>query len=83
MLWVNKEVKAEQVLIESPDITAALIRLPGRLILVASVYVPGGDAQALRDTCALLSKAIADTRRDAGTVVKIVIAGDFNRHDQL
>lgn len=43
MLWVNKEVEAEQVRIESPDITAAVIRLPERLILVASVYVPPGD----------------------------------------
>ena len=28
MLWVNKEVEAEQVPIESPDVTAAIIRLP-------------------------------------------------------
>ena len=80
---MNKDVEAEQVPIESSDITAAVIRLPGRLVLVASVYVPGGDAQALRDTCAHLSKAVADTRRSAGTVVETVIVGDFNRHDQL
>ena len=40
MLWVNKEVEAEQVWIESPDITAAVVRVPERLILVISVYVP-------------------------------------------
>jgi exonuclease III len=83
MLWVNKDVEAEQVPIDSPDITAAIIRLPGRRVLVASVYVPGGDAQALRDVCIHLSKATMDTRRNAGTVVEVVIAGDFNRHDQL
>jgi hypothetical protein len=42
MLWVNNDVEAEQVPINSPDITAAIIRLPGRRVLVASVYVPGG-----------------------------------------
>jgi exonuclease III len=83
MLWVNKDVEAEQVRIESPDITAAVIRLPGRWVLVASVYVPGADSQALRDTCDLLRKAIANARQAAGTVVEVVIAGDFNRHDQL
>jgi len=83
MLWVNKEVEAEQVRIESPDITAAVVRLPDRLILVTSVYVPGGDPQALRVTCGNLRKAVRDVRRDGGAVVEVVIAGDFNRHDQL
>jgi hypothetical protein len=44
MLWVNKDVEAEQIPIESPDITAAIVRLPGWLVLVASVYVPGENA---------------------------------------
>lgn len=44
MLWVIREVEAEQVPIESLDVTAAVIRLPGRLVFTASVYVPGGDA---------------------------------------
>jgi hypothetical protein len=76
-------VEAEQVPIESPDLTAAVIRLPGRLIFVASVYVEGGDAQALHDTCNSLRKAITNVRRDTGTMVEIVVVGDFNRHDQL
>jgi hypothetical protein len=83
MLWVNKDVEAEQVPIDSPDLTAAVIRLPGRLIFMASVYVEGGDAQALHDTCNSLRKAITKIRRDTGTVVEIMIVGDFNRHDQL
>lgn len=78
MLWVNKEVEAEQVQIESPDITAAVIRLPDRRILVISVYVPGGDPQALREACDTLREAVRDVRRDAGAVVEVVIAGDFN-----
>jgi hypothetical protein len=83
MLWVNKDVEAEQVPIDSPDLTAAVIRLPGRLIFMASVYVERGDAQALHDTCNSLREAITKVRRDTGTVVEIMIVGDFNRHDQL
>ncbi|KAJ3453787.1 hypothetical protein MRS44_018419 [Fusarium solani] len=83
MLWVNKNVEAEQIPIESPDMTAAVIRLPERLVLVVSTYVPGGDSQALRDTCNILRQVITDTRREAGRVVDVVVAGDFNRHDQL
>jgi hypothetical protein len=49
---------------------------------MASVYVPGGDTQALRDTCDNLCKAIIKVRRDAGTVVEVMIVGDFNQHDQ-
>ncbi|EED13946.1 hypothetical protein TSTA_101820, partial [Talaromyces stipitatus ATCC 10500] len=55
---INKDVEAEQVPIESLDLTAAVIRLPERLIFMASVYMEGGDAQALRDTCNHLRKAI-------------------------
>jgi hypothetical protein len=43
MLWVNKEVEAEQVLIDSPDVTAAVVRLPDHLVFTTSVHVPGGD----------------------------------------
>ncbi len=83
MLWLNKDVEAEQVAVPSPDMTAAIIRLPERLVLVASVYVPGPDAHALRDTCDNLQKAIQEVRRKANTVVEVVVVGDFNRHDQL
>ncbi|KAJ5901449.1 hypothetical protein N7495_001977 [Penicillium taxi] len=83
MLWVNKEIEAEQVAIESPDLTAAVIRLPERLIFMASVYVEGGDASALNDACDHLRKAVAKVRRDTGAMVEVMIVGDFNRHDQL
>ncbi|KAJ5799037.1 uncharacterized protein N7503_006542 [Penicillium pulvis] len=83
MLWVNKEVEAEQVPVESPDIIAATIRLPRRLILIASVYVEGGSASALDDACNLLRDAITKVRREIGAVVESLIVGDFNQHDQL
>ncbi|KAI2811952.1 transcriptional regulator family: Zinc finger, CCHC-type [Aspergillus niger] len=83
MLWINKDVEAEQVPIESPDLTAAVIRLPERLIFMASVYVEGENTSALDDTCKYLINAITKVRRDTGAVVEILIMGDFNRQDQL
>ncbi|KOC07778.1 hypothetical protein AFLA70_340g000881 [Aspergillus flavus AF70] len=62
---------------------AAVIRLPERLIFMASVYVEGGDAQVLQDTCNSLRKAITKVRRDTGTVMEVMIVGDFNRYDQI
>ena len=47
MLWVNKEVEAEQVPIESSDMTGAIIRLLDRLVLVVSVYVPPTEPETL------------------------------------
>ncbi|KAJ0131146.1 Ubiquitin conjugation factor E4 [Fusarium oxysporum f. sp. albedinis] len=83
MLWVNKDVEAEQVPVESPDVTAAVIRLPDRLVFTASVYIPGGDGQALQDICTKLRKTIREVRRRSARAVDIVLAGDFNRHDQM
>ncbi|KAJ3487744.1 hypothetical protein NLG97_g6342 [Lecanicillium saksenae] len=83
MLWVRKDLEAEQVPIESPDLTAVLVRLPDRHILFVSVYVEGGDAHALAETCGRLRKVVREVRGRAGNVVDVVIAGDFNRHDQL
>jgi hypothetical protein len=46
------------VLIESLDLTAAVIRLPKQLIFIASIYIEGGNASALDDTCNHLLNAI-------------------------
>jgi hypothetical protein len=83
MLWVRKDIECEQVAVPSADITAALLRLPDRSVLVSSVYVEGKQADALIETTLLLGQLIRDTRQRIGTRVDVVIAGDFNRHDQL
>lgn len=83
MLWVNKDIDAEQIPTDSPDMTAAIVRLPERLILVVSTYVPGGDTQALQDTCNILRRIITDSRRKSGRAIDVLVLGDFNRHDQL
>lgn len=41
MLWIRKDIEAEQIPVQSADITAAVLGLPGRRILVVSVYVEG------------------------------------------
>jgi hypothetical protein len=69
--------------IESLDLIAAVIRLPKQLIFIASVYMEGGNASALDNTCNHLLNAITKVQRDTGTVVEILIMGDFNQHNQL
>ena len=83
MLWVNKDLEAEQLPTGSPDLTAAIFQAEHRRVLVVSVYVAGQDVEALRNTCATLRTLIIDSRRRAGQPVEVLIAGDFNRHDQL
>jgi hypothetical protein len=80
---VNKGVEAEQVPIDSPDVTAAVVRLPDRLVFTASVYMPGGDGQALQDIYAKLRIAIKEVRRRSGKAVDIMVLSDFNRYNQM
>ncbi|EXK80483.1 hypothetical protein FOQG_15025 [Fusarium oxysporum f. sp. raphani 54005] len=75
--------REEEVPVESLDVTSAVIRLPERLIFMASVYVPGGDAQTLQDTCRKLGKAITGVKQWPGRAVDVVITSDFNRQDQM
>jgi endonuclease/exonuclease/phosphatase family metal-dependent hydrolase len=83
MLWIRKDIEAEQVPIQSPDLTAAILRLPDRSMLVVSVYIEGEDTTALLDAMEKLHQLIQETRARIGTRVDVVLAGDFNRHDQL
>lgn len=83
LLWVNRDIEVEQLPIASPDITAAVVRLPDRRLLVASVYVPVQNPQMLRQACDLLRQAITNVRGRTGERVDVVLVGDFNRHDYL
>lgn len=83
MLWIRKDIDAEQIPIQSADITAVVLRLPDRAVLVVSVYVEGNNEEALRNTIHLLRQAIQETRNKIGTRTDVIVAGDFNRHDQL
>jgi hypothetical protein len=83
MLWIRKDIEAEQVPMQSSDLTAVVVRLPDRSILVVSVYVEPQDAEALKVAMCELHQVIRETRSKIGTRVDVVLAGDFNRHDQL
>ena len=47
------------------------------------VYVEPYNVEALRDATYKLHQLIQETRNKIGTRVDVVLAGDFNRHDQL
>jgi hypothetical protein len=83
MLWVRSDIEAEQIPVESSDLTAAILRLPDRVVLVVSVYVEGINEEALRSAIRLLRSLVVDLRGREGIRTDILIMGDFNQHDQL
>lgn len=83
MLWVNKDLDAEQVPVLSSNAVSATVRLPGREILLLPIYVQGNDAEALLETYLTSERMICKARRAGGHVVDVIIAGGFNRHDCL
>ncbi|KJZ69203.1 hypothetical protein HIM_11403 [Hirsutella minnesotensis 3608] len=83
MLWVRRDVEVVQMPIPSADLTAAVLRLPGRSVLVVSVYVEGKSPEALRSTTGLLHDLIQSFRQSSGVRTDVVLAGDFNSHDLL
>jgi exonuclease III len=87
MIWSHRDISARQVEVPSSDITAILIEIGFRKILVASVYVPArGNVEdtALSRRLEHLRGVVQDTRRQyAPQAVEFFLAGDFNRHDQL
>jgi exonuclease III len=87
MIWVNKTTfPHRQIDIPSPDIAAVLIFSPSPTLIV-SVYVPpeGGPngVRSLTQVLEAIHHAYQRVRRDQTEDVNILIAGDFNRHDQL
>ena len=83
MLWTRKYIEAEQVPVQSSDLTAAVRKLPDRLVLMVSVYVEGQNEKALAEATNKLDQLIRETRNRVGTRVDVLLAGDFSRHDQL
>ena len=83
MMWIRSDIETSQVPIESADLTAAILTLPERRILVISVYIPGQDPEALTRETQLMKETIRDTKARYGTRVDTVLLGDFNQHDEL
>ncbi|KAM5529724.1 hypothetical protein FOXYSP1_17568 [Fusarium oxysporum f. sp. phaseoli] len=83
MLWIRSDLEAEQVPIPSADLTGAILRWPDREVLVVWVYVAGKDEEALRTAMRQLHATIGSFRNSTGKRTDVILAGDFNRHDQL
>ena len=87
MIWVRQDLKTKQIPVGSADLTAITVQLANRIILAISVYIPrdGTDhATELVDRLRLVRETIDEVRREhSPQVVELVVAGDFNRHDQL
>jgi hypothetical protein len=83
MLWIPRDVEAEQIPMPSADLTGAVLRLPGGEVLVVSVYVKGKNEEILPVTMEMLRTQVTTFRNATGVRADVIIAGDFNRHDQL
>ena len=86
LIWVHKDIQARQVPIPSPDLTAVLITIQDRKILAFSVYIPPIGPTARQDLTSrveAIKTTIISTTNQYNREIELVIAGDFNRHDQL
>jgi hypothetical protein len=83
MLWVRRDLESEQVVVPSPDLTAAVLRLQDRRVLMVSVYVQCNDVSALLAAVREVGNLISRFRSGTGERTDVVVAGDFNRHDVL
>jgi hypothetical protein len=83
MLWVRRYIECEQMNMPPADLTVALLQLPDRSVLLASVCVEEGNIAALSGTMSLLNEAIHIAQRRGGPRLDIVVASDFDHHDQL
>jgi exonuclease III len=83
MLWIRKDIDAEQIPIESADLTGVFLRLPDRDVTMVSVYVEGRHAEALEAAIKHIDDVIMQHRGSRGRRTDAILVGDFNRHDEL
>ena len=83
MLWIRKDIEHEQVPIQSSDLTTAVLHFADRHVMVVSVYMESGGAEELEESLVLLDSVIKKAREKVGEQIEVVLAGDFNRHDEL
>lgn len=82
MIWVNKNQEAIQMEIASPDPCAVVLLLGTRILLTISVCVPGKNRKALKNAVQLIHLTAQKARSQFGEQLELVIAGDFNCHDE-
>jgi hypothetical protein len=75
MLWIRKDIEAEQVPVQCADLTAALLHFPDHTILIISTYVEGNNnPQALRDILRKAQQLVQETRNGSGTPTDVILA---------
>ena len=76
MIWTRADLEMGQVHVKSSDITAVVIRLPRRQILLFSVYVQGSDTEALRIAISNIDQAISSEKTRC-SALDVIVTGDF------
>jgi ribonuclease HI/exonuclease III len=87
MIYINKRLQAKQIPIDSADLTAVSITQGEDTIIVVSVYIERlsraqENLQTLQDSLYKICRAIEQVRCHKPEA-QIIIAGDFNRHNEL
>ena len=83
MLWIRKDIEHEQVPIQSADLTAAVLHVVDRHVMVVSIYIEPGGERGLVESLEILDNVIKKARERIGEQLEVALIGDFNRHDKL
>ena len=60
-----------------------ILHLIERHVIVVSVYIEPGGVEELDESLELLDNAIKKAREKIGQQIEVILAGDFNRHNEL
>ena len=87
MIWAANGQKVQQVPIHHPDITAVILSLQDRAILMVSVYIPyststSDDEPRLTSRLNLIQETYIKIKESTPNL-ELVVSGDFNRWDTL
>jgi len=90
-IWGSRDVKAGQLYVDSAEITAVVAHVGGRKLMVVSVYILDlssstrtreENKEELSSRLRTIEELVQQEKlRDPQT--KVIIAGDFNRHNPL
>jgi exonuclease III len=87
MIYINKRLKARQTPIDSSALTAITITQGEETMLIISVYVE--QCHRIQENYIVLQQSINKIRQTIQQLkqrkpdIQIIIAGDFNRYDEL
>ena len=66
------------MLIQSSDLTAAVLHFADRYVMIVSVYMKSGGAEELKENLELLNSVIKKACEKVREQMKVVLTGDFN-----